>query len=316
MGYSMKIKNICIILILITGACTLFTNDYLRKINTWYIENTRNMEFEDNILIIQSSDHEILFFNGNDSNPDILSKFYIDTYFHSIPSIHTYNNYALISSFMSLYFIDISDYNNPSMTGSLLMPDSICSICIHEDTAYVSVKNSGIYVILIKTDGTMSILSGQTMHNNATKMMFYEGRLFFSDVYGYLNIIHYRNNAWENIYQIDPLQGDTISDFIIENDTLFVASQSIGLRLIDVSDAYSPKEKSIIMNERIRGAFIDKQNSEIIVAGLQSIAILETDISGYVQTSQLRSFRDTIQSMCAGNDFLYIAFRDSVILLE
>ncbi len=315
---------LCLLLLLFIVSifgCSLIFKDYCTIYNQWDLDNPCAIEIYDDIIAVKSGDYEIFLINTSeiDNNPDVLQKICVDSSVYTIADMSISNNILVLAASMSLFVIDINNTPNPVILSENNMPGNISACHIYEDTIFVSINNNGMHAYLLNGDGTITLICKSNDYNNALKILYSDSHLFFSDIYGRFSIIKIDDQSqWKDIYQFDSEYAYDICDFIIDSNILYIASKSIGARIINISDKENPVEINFSILNPNTGRHIEKIENILIISTISSVKYVNiSNINNPIVISEYMA-SSTINGLCVHNNYILLSLQEenSILILE
>jgi hypothetical protein len=182
------------------------------------------------------------------------------------------------------YFVvlDISDPQNPQITGQLQGTSPNQQLVVENNIAYIAAYNKGLRIIDVSTPSSPALLSEKSIGFNVRGIAKYGNYVYIggggSGLHVY-NVADPANPAFvTNIYLPDE-DGQSLYDIAIWGEYLFIADGSSGIQIVDITIPDNPVlGDSLDTPDSCQGLFID--NLTVIAAdygtGVHLINIYET----------------------------------------
>ena len=169
-----------------------------------------------------------------------------------IKDVDVIDKKAYVITSKKFYIIDINNYYNPKILGTLEIDDSIQSIFIVDKIAYIACSDSAIKIIDISNSFNPNFLTPFTVNDytgylDKISIFVLENKAYITDSYDILNIFNiYDDHTFERISSFEELDGWDAKDVFVVDQKAYIAERHGFLHTIDVNDVYHPQKINTI----------------------------------------------------------------------
>ncbi|MFW9993353.1 MAG: LVIVD repeat-containing protein [Candidatus Odinarchaeota archaeon] len=212
---------------------------------------------------------------------------------------------------------DISDVTNPVTLGEYFTGGSAYEVAVEGSYAYVSVLNSGLQVLNISNPESITKMGELGNLGRGDDVEAHQGLVYFGDGSGGssgLKIVDVSDPSTPAL--IKSVQGTAgVFDIHIHGDLMFLACHSLGARILNISNPWSPTVISTYVKTGGEAYGVAGNNTHVYVADLQKGAYL-LDITDPSNPSEIASYSNAApHGIFTDGEYIYLADQDNGLII-
>ncbi|MHA2073283.1 MAG: LVIVD repeat-containing protein [Candidatus Hodarchaeales archaeon] len=282
-----------------------------------------DVKVSDNILFVVDADRGILTYNI--SNPSNLLE--MDQFLDSYAFAHSMiidGNYAYLADYEDgLEIIDISDPFDLRKIGQYSSNAGVESgsteVSKSGDLVFLASQNSGLEIINCSDPSNPAKISEYITNHRAIRVHAVGNLLFLSEAHNGFKILEFEGNIYDVIYHFEYTE--SIQDFAIAKDILYVSDTNYGLRVFDLRDLSNITqigEKEI--EDSSYGLVVEQRDDKMVLFLLAwEAGVFVYDVTTSEDLKLLGRYDDEGKSfnLVVNNDLIFIAeFTDGMEILQ